>query len=154
MRYQAKEFSVFLCLGRCKPLGLLNSLLSYAPQLSGVKSCFLFTSSLPSGVADVWWVTASCFLPCPWAPLQSLWGAVAGAVSQALIVSGELSFTFRSPKSQMGVTFLPTDGAGNISFQRPWELVCVVGGNECVCEREKERQNDLVRRVTALFLTF
>jgi len=30
----------------------------------------------------------------------------------------------------------------------------VVGGNECVCEREKERQNDLVRRVTALFLTF
>ena len=30
-----------LCMGRCKPLGSLNSFLSYAPQLSGVKTCFL-----------------------------------------------------------------------------------------------------------------
>ena len=101
----------------------------------------------------MWWATASCFLPCPGAPLQSLWGAVAGAVSQALIVSGELSFMFRGPKSQMGVTFLPTDVAGNISFHRGHVSGCVwwVGMSVCVREREKERQNDLVRRVTTLF---
>ena len=38
----SKEFSALLCMGKCKPLGSLNSLLSYAPQLSGAKSCGLF----------------------------------------------------------------------------------------------------------------
>ena len=32
IKYQVKEFSI-LCMGRCKPLGSLNSFLSYAPQL-------------------------------------------------------------------------------------------------------------------------
>ena len=39
IRYQVKEFSI-LCMGRCKPLGSLNTFLSYAPQLSGAKSYF------------------------------------------------------------------------------------------------------------------
>ena len=38
----SKKFSALLCMGKCKPLGSLNSLLSYAPQLSGAKSCGLF----------------------------------------------------------------------------------------------------------------
>ena len=39
-RYQAKEFSVLLYLGRCKPLCSLNSFLSRAPQLCLViQSC-------------------------------------------------------------------------------------------------------------------
>ena len=33
---QVKEFSAFLCMGRCKSLGSLKSYLWYAPQLSGV----------------------------------------------------------------------------------------------------------------------
>ena len=41
IKYQVKEFSL-LCMERCKPLGSLNSFLSYASQLSGAKSCFLF----------------------------------------------------------------------------------------------------------------
>ena len=41
VRYQVREF-IILCMGRCKPLGSLNSFLSYASQLSGAKSCFLF----------------------------------------------------------------------------------------------------------------
>lgn len=41
-RYQAKIFSVLLCNGRCKPLGLLNLFLSCKPQLSGGQICFLF----------------------------------------------------------------------------------------------------------------
>ena len=50
----------------------------------------------------------------------------------------------------MGV---PTDVAGNISFHRGHVSGCVwwVGMSVCVREREKERQNDLVRRVTTLF---
>ena len=32
---QVKEFSAFLCMGRCKSLGSLKSFLWYAPQLSG-----------------------------------------------------------------------------------------------------------------------
>ena len=34
IRSKVKEFSI-LCMGRCKPLGSLNSFFSYAPQLSG-----------------------------------------------------------------------------------------------------------------------
>ena len=37
-----KEFSI-LCMGRWKPLGSLNSLLSYAPQLPGANHVSLFT---------------------------------------------------------------------------------------------------------------
>ena len=40
--YQVKEFSI-LCTGRCKPLGSLNSFLSYAPQLSGANPVSLLT---------------------------------------------------------------------------------------------------------------
>ena len=38
IRYQIQEFSVLLYMGRFKFLGPLNSVLSYAPQLSGAKS--------------------------------------------------------------------------------------------------------------------
>ena len=38
---QVKEFSAFLCMGRCQSLGSLKSLLSYASQLSGANiQCF------------------------------------------------------------------------------------------------------------------
>ena len=42
IRYQVKEFSI-LCMGRCKPLGSLNSSLLYAPQLSLANPVSLFT---------------------------------------------------------------------------------------------------------------
>ena len=84
IRYQVKEFSV-LCVGRCKPLGSLNSLLSYAPQPSG-QSCFLVH-------------LASCIPP---APQQSRWGAAASCGLQFW----EPSFTFEGQKSLMAVTFL------------------------------------------------
>ena len=39
---QVKEFSAFLCMGRCKSLGSLKSFLWYAPRLSGASvRCFL-----------------------------------------------------------------------------------------------------------------
>ena len=42
---QGKEFSAFLCMGICKSLGSLKSLLWYAPQLSGASIlCFLILS--------------------------------------------------------------------------------------------------------------
>lgn len=41
VRYQVKEFSI-LPVGRCKPLDLLNSFLSYAPQQSGASPVSLF----------------------------------------------------------------------------------------------------------------
>ena len=37
---QVKEFSAFLCMGRCKSLGSLKSFLGYAPQLSGASILF------------------------------------------------------------------------------------------------------------------
>ena len=58
-RYQAKEFCVLLFMGRCKPLGLLNSFLSYAPQLSGAKPYFLtvyIRNSCASLGWQVWWM--------------------------------------------------------------------------------------------------
>ena len=55
IRNQVKEFSI-QCMGRYKPLGSLISFLSYAPQLSGAKYCFLFFT-LKSGIG--------CFLHSP-----------------------------------------------------------------------------------------
>ena len=50
---QVKEFSAFLCMGRCKSLGLLKSFLWYVPQLSGARIlCF---SGFTFGSA-VWWL--------------------------------------------------------------------------------------------------
>ena len=66
-----------------KPLGSLNSLCSYAPQLSGAKSSFLFTLLLAF-------------------PQLLSGGQHPSAVSQL----GELSFTFGGQESLMAVTFL------------------------------------------------
>ena len=67
-----KEFSAFVCMGRCKSLGSLKSFLCYAPQLSGASIlCFLILSSFrahhrwrgPGGV--MWWLegcSSLCFL--------------------------------------------------------------------------------------------
>ena len=46
MRYQVKEFSI-LCMRRHKPLGSLNSLLSYAPQVSGANPVLYSALQLP-----------------------------------------------------------------------------------------------------------
>ena len=76
-----KELSI-LGRGGCKPLGSLNSLLSYAPRLSGVKLISLFTlrrdrclilaSSRPSAVTvgggSTFWITASGALLHVWRP--------------------------------------------------------------------------------------
>ena len=43
IRYQVKEFIFRLHMETCKPLGSLNSLLSYAPQLSGANLISWFT---------------------------------------------------------------------------------------------------------------
>ena len=48
-------------MGRCKPLGSLNPFLSFAPQLSGVKSCFLVCLK----EWQTWWMAASVIPPTP-----------------------------------------------------------------------------------------
>ena len=62
IRYQVKEFSI-LFMGRCKPLGSLNTFLSYAPQLSGAKSYFFVH-------LKEWQMVAPCIPP---APQESSW---------------------------------------------------------------------------------
>ena len=61
--FQVKEFSAFLCMGRCKSLGSLKSFLWYAPQLSGASiQCILLILSLLGvhmwewGGWSVWWL--------------------------------------------------------------------------------------------------
>ena len=71
---QVKEFSTFLCMGRCKSLGSLKSFLSYASQLSGARVlCFHILSSsmltIGSGCSPM--VMRSCrYSPPSWMP----WG--------------------------------------------------------------------------------
>ena len=63
IRYQVKEFSL-LCMGRCKPLGLLNSFLSYAlqylwPILFPYSPCFLHfpsSSAVTMGGGSTLWI--------------------------------------------------------------------------------------------------
>ena len=91
IRCHVKQFRI-LCMGRCKPLGPLNSLLSYATQLSGTQFCFLVH-------LKEWQMAASCN---PLASQQSPWRVAASAGSQF----GEPSLTFGDQKSLMAVTFL------------------------------------------------
>ena len=81
-----------LCMGRCKPLGSLNSFLSYAP-LSGANPVSFLVH------LKEWQMAASCISP---APQQSPQVVAASARSQF----GETSFTFGSQKSLMAVTVL------------------------------------------------
>ena len=60
---QVKEFSAFLCMGRCKSLGSLISFLLYESQLSWVSSpvfVFIFT---------VWWLLRQRYCSPSWVPL-------------------------------------------------------------------------------------
>ena len=104
IRYQVKEFSI-LCMGRCKPLGSLNSFLSYAPLLSEAKSCFLVHFK-------ECWMAAFCISTHLRSPAITLdggvvlgvgWGGVAASLGSQF---KEHSFTFGGQKSLMLVTFL------------------------------------------------
>ena len=67
--------------GKIKPLGSVNSLLLFAPQLSGVKSCFLVHLK----EWQVWQMAAACVLPTFSAIIVggrgSCWIAVLGALT-------------------------------------------------------------------------
>ena len=94
IRYQVKECSI-LCIGRGKPLGSLNSLLSCAPQLSGVNPVSLFT----------------LFLAFP----LLLWITMGEGVSASTgLQFGQLSITFGGQKSPMAVTFVVYWYSGDI----------------------------------------
>ena len=96
----SKEFRVLLCMGRCKPLGSLNSFLSCAPQLSGAKSLF--------------WI--SCIPLLPPALQQSLWRLAICWITGIVSPFGEPSFTFGGLKSLMAVISLFVDMARDTSF--------------------------------------
>ena len=93
IRYQIKEFSI-VCMGRFKPLGSLNSLLSYVPQLSGPNPVSLFT--LSSGSCGRW-------LPLVFSQLLSNhhggWITMAGGSPWRVAASAGLSFG--SPHSHL-----------------------------------------------------
>ena len=67
IRYQVKEFSI-LSMGRCKPLGLLKSFLSYVPQLSEANTVSLdplnhsFRSSHSLKARNCWWLWHFLFI--------------------------------------------------------------------------------------------
>ena len=76
--FQVKEFSTFLCMGRCKSLGLLKSFLLYAPQHLGlVSKVYTHWASFPQGslweVAIVWWLLDSRY-----SPVQAHWLTLEG----------------------------------------------------------------------------
>ena len=87
IRYQIKQFSIG-CVGRFKPLGSLNSLLSYVPQLCGPNPVSLFT--LSSGSCGRW-----LLLVFP----QLLSNHHGGWITMAVAASAGLSFG--SPHSHL-----------------------------------------------------
>ena len=116
IRYQIKEFSIGY-MGRFKPLGSLNSLLSYVPQLSGPNPVSLFT--LSSGSCGRWlplvfpqllsnhhggWITMAG--GSPWrVDHHGRWITMAGG-GICWIELWEPALTFGGQKSLMAVTFL------------------------------------------------
>ena len=99
IRYQVKEFNI-LCMGRCKPLGSLNSFFSYDPHLSGATEFIPFIWPQLSGANSVALFTLLLAFP---QLLSNHPGGVAG--SAGLQLWGP-SFTFGGQKSLMAVTFL------------------------------------------------
>ena len=116
IRYQIKEFSIGY-MGRFKPLGSLNSLLSYVPQLSGPNPVSLFT--LSSGSCGRWlplvlpqllsnhhggWITMAG--GSPWrVDHHGRWITMAGG-GICWIELWEPAFTFGGQKLLMAVAFL------------------------------------------------
>ena len=70
---QVKEFSAFLCMGRCRSVGSLKSFLPYALQLSRANIlCFSHPElpwGSPWGVAVVWWLLDHRYSSLSWVPL-------------------------------------------------------------------------------------
>ena len=91
-------------MGRCKPLGLLNSFLSCEPQLSGAKSCFFFKNIYIFKILFIYFrqcwvfVAAQVFL---W--LKGAGGHSLAAVHRPLIV-------VVSPASEHGLLGSPAPG--------------------------------------------
>ena len=90
-------------MGRCKPLGELNSFLSYALQLSRAKSC-LSDFSNPTASPP----------PSPSAITAGAWQSLLD--HRPCVPFGESSFRFGSLKSLMTVTSLFIDMAGDVPF--------------------------------------
>ena len=71
---QVKEFSAFLCMGRCKSLGSLKSFPSYASQLSGASIlCFShpeLTLESSCNLMAVSWQVFFSFLSALWLTLE------------------------------------------------------------------------------------
>ena len=117
-------------MGICKPLGSLNSFLSYVLQVSGTTSCFLIVTSLipcsPWGMAE-----DSCFLHSSELLCNHCRG---GSICW---VTG-IVFPFGSPHSHLEAPnhwwlwhFLPTDMARNIPFRKGFP--CGSAGKESTC---------------------
>ena len=94
-------------MGRCKPLGSLISFLSYAPQLSGAKYCFLFFT-LKSGIG--------CFLHSPSSSAITMGG---GSICW-ITVLGAFIHIWRPA----------TDGGCDISCLLIWQEIFSLQGQE------------------------
>ena len=97
---QVKEFSAFLCVGRCKSLGSLKSFLSHAPQLSGASVSCIFTPEF---------LSVHCGSGC------SLIGARSWVFFSFLSALGAQKFSFGGLELMVTVTCLFTDN-GRIYF--------------------------------------
>ena len=124
-RYQVKEFSVLLCMGRCKPLGSLNSFLSYAPQLSGAKSYFLIVYILYCLFScGGWLLFASLQLtPLQYSCLENpmdrgAWKAAVYGVTEGWTRLSDFTFTFMHCRKKWQPTpvFLPGESQGRGSL--------------------------------------
>ena len=103
---QVKEFSAFVCMGRCKSLGSLKPFLSYASQPSGVSIlCVSHSPQIP-----VLTIGSSCSLMAT--RQQVLFSFLAALQAQ--------KFTFGGPESFMAGTSLFIDMAGNTPFLNVW----------------------------------
>ena len=115
--YQVKEFNILLCMGRCKPLGSLNSFLLYAPQLFGAKSSLLIVYILNSlftargAKCGRWLLVAS-----PQAPAITVQGGGICWITGIVFPFESIHSHLETPNHWWLWHFLPTDMAGNISF--------------------------------------
>ena len=114
---QVKEFSAFLCMGRCKSLGSLKSFLSYASQLCGVSVlCFHILSSsmltAGSGCSQWLWDHADILL-LPKCPEGS--EAYTGEPNSLMIVKS--LFTIWQEIFHFSILISPTGDPSNLTVE-------------------------------------
>jgi len=115
IRFQVKEFSI-LCMRACKPLGSLNSVLSFAPQLSEAKAVLLASCIPPAPQQPQWWRGSICWITVLGALIHIWRPEIADGSDDSYLLIWREIFSFHTDFHMTCCLLFPPKGNNNNSF--------------------------------------